>query len=128
MRRQPTHSFVPGTRVLLADGTSKPIEDIRLGDEVLAADPATGQSAARKVVATWVHDDEPERTQLTFTNGATLTGTNWHPSGQSTRTAGSTSATSPPALAYLPPAANRLRSLPDKMRFPSGLSMTLQLM
>ncbi|MGW0520430.1 polymorphic toxin-type HINT domain-containing protein [Crossiella sp. NPDC003009] len=48
----PTQSFVPGTRVLLADGSSKPIEEIRIGDRVRAADPETGESGARAVVGT----------------------------------------------------------------------------
>ncbi|MGO1055275.1 polymorphic toxin-type HINT domain-containing protein [Crossiella sp. CA198] len=48
----PTRSFVPGTRVLLADGSSKPIEEIRIGDRVQAADPETGESGARAVVGT----------------------------------------------------------------------------
>ena len=80
------HSFPPGTRVLLADGTSKPIERVRLGDTVLATDPESGRTVARKVVTTWVHDDEPERTEVTLdtdggagTDTATLTGTDWHP-------------------------------------------------
>ncbi|MFE7751400.1 Hint domain-containing homing endonuclease [Streptomyces sp. NPDC057428] len=34
-------SFTPGTRVLMADGTSKAIEDVDIGDEVLATDPET---------------------------------------------------------------------------------------
>ncbi|MGO1055272.1 polymorphic toxin-type HINT domain-containing protein [Crossiella sp. CA198] len=48
----PTRSFVPGTRVLLADGSSKPIEEIRIGDRVQAADPETGESGTRAVVGT----------------------------------------------------------------------------
>ena len=42
-------SFLPGTRVLLADGTSKPIERIRVGDLVWAADPVSGSSGPRPV-------------------------------------------------------------------------------
>ncbi|NJQ04890.1 polymorphic toxin-type HINT domain-containing protein [Streptomyces lonarensis] len=44
-------SFVPGTRVLMADGTTKAIEDVAVGDEVLATDPATGETGARTVTA-----------------------------------------------------------------------------
>ena len=33
----------------MADGTTKPIGEVELGDEVLATDPATGQSTARPV-------------------------------------------------------------------------------
>ncbi|WP_030229402.1 Hint domain-containing protein, partial [Actinoalloteichus caeruleus] len=46
------NSFVPGTLVLLADGTHTPIEDIQLGDEVLASDPDTGEIGPQRVVAT----------------------------------------------------------------------------
>jgi RHS repeat-associated protein len=80
------HSFPPGTRVLLADGSTKPIEQVELGDTVRTADPATGRGGNHKVVGTWVHDNEPERTELTIdTDGAkgsataTLTATDWHP-------------------------------------------------
>ncbi|MEV6491585.1 polymorphic toxin-type HINT domain-containing protein, partial [Actinoplanes sp. NPDC051633] len=45
------NSFVPGTSVLMADGTYRAIEDIKVGDEVLATDPELGISAARPVVA-----------------------------------------------------------------------------
>ncbi|MBB5629253.1 polymorphic toxin-type HINT domain-containing protein [Sphaerisporangium krabiense] len=44
-------SFVPGTEVLMADGTRKDIEDVRAGDEVLATDPQTGVTAAKRVIA-----------------------------------------------------------------------------
>jgi hypothetical protein len=39
-----TNSFVAGTRVTMADGTTKPIEDVRVGDRVWSADPAAGES------------------------------------------------------------------------------------
>ena len=45
----PRHSFVAGTLVLLADGNTKPIEDITVGDEVLATDPETGEDGPRPV-------------------------------------------------------------------------------
>ncbi|WP_239090086.1 polymorphic toxin-type HINT domain-containing protein, partial [Sphaerimonospora thailandensis] len=44
------NSFVPGTLVLMADGTAKPIEEVDLGDTVIATDPETGQTAAEPVV------------------------------------------------------------------------------
>jgi RHS repeat-associated protein len=47
------HSFAPGTLVRMADGSFKPIGKLRLGDRVLATDPATGRSSAQKV--TWLH-------------------------------------------------------------------------
>jgi RHS repeat-associated protein len=46
------NSFVPGTLVLMADGTSKPIEKLKLGDRVLATNPGTGKTSIQPVVAT----------------------------------------------------------------------------
>ncbi|GAA4263240.1 hypothetical protein GCM10022255_106000 [Dactylosporangium darangshiense] len=43
------NSFLPGTPVLLADGTTKPIEDVDIGDLILATDPLTGQTHAEPV-------------------------------------------------------------------------------
>ncbi|MEU6484266.1 polymorphic toxin-type HINT domain-containing protein [Streptomyces sp. NPDC046887] len=42
-------SFVPGTEVLMADGTTKPIEDVRIGDQVVATDPVTGETSVKTV-------------------------------------------------------------------------------
>ncbi|EDY52439.1 YD repeat-containing protein [Streptomyces clavuligerus] len=42
-------SFVAGTEVLMADGTAKNIEDVQVGDMVMALDPETGEWAARQV-------------------------------------------------------------------------------
>lgn len=41
----------------MADGTTKPIEDIEIGDEVLAYDPQAGERRPRKVTHLWVHQD-----------------------------------------------------------------------
>ncbi|MGW4551869.1 polymorphic toxin-type HINT domain-containing protein [Streptomyces violaceorubidus] len=41
--------FLAGTDVLMADGATKDIEDIRPGDEVMAKDPETGEEGPRKV-------------------------------------------------------------------------------
>ncbi|MFC8512399.1 ricin-type beta-trefoil lectin domain protein [Streptomyces sp. NPDC057257] len=43
--------FLAGTKVLLADGSSKNIEDIELGDEVLSTDPDTGETNSQPVTA-----------------------------------------------------------------------------
>jgi hypothetical protein len=44
------NSFVPGTLVLLADGTRKPIEELEPGDEVLAGDEETGRRSGGQLV------------------------------------------------------------------------------
>ncbi|MGW1978880.1 RHS repeat-associated core domain-containing protein [Streptomyces sp. NPDC001889] len=46
------NSFVSGTLVLMADGSKKPIEKVKIGDRVLATDPKTGETRAQKVSAT----------------------------------------------------------------------------
>ena len=45
------NSFVAGTPILMADGTLRPIERVFKGDLVLATDPATGATVARRVTA-----------------------------------------------------------------------------
>lgn len=42
----------------MADGTSKPISQIQVGDYVLATDPETGETGARRVIATLPHTDQ----------------------------------------------------------------------
>jgi RHS repeat-associated protein len=46
-----TNSFTPGTLVLMADGSTKPIKDVKNGDRVLATDPETGESTTETVTA-----------------------------------------------------------------------------
>ncbi|WP_197288473.1 RHS repeat-associated core domain-containing protein [Nocardia sp. NRRL S-836] len=60
-----SNSFVPGTRVLMADGSSKPIEEIELGDRVLATDPKTGTSRGQDVVRTIVGDGSKNLVEIT---------------------------------------------------------------
>jgi RHS repeat-associated protein len=45
------NSFLPGTLVLMADGSYKAIEEIQLGELVLATDPETGYTAVQPVTA-----------------------------------------------------------------------------
>ena len=44
-----THSFAPATAVLMADGDTKHIADIQVGDKVIATDPETGTTTAQQV-------------------------------------------------------------------------------
>ena len=77
------HSFVAGTRVLMADGSTKPIAEVKIGDKVKATDPATRVTADREVVGTIVHDDEGDMTRLTIIgedgSTASVDATSWHP-------------------------------------------------
>ncbi|GAQ74628.1 endo-1,4-beta-xylanase A precursor [Streptomyces turgidiscabies] len=45
------NSFVPGTKVLMADGSTKPIEQVRTGDKIVATDPKTGETRTETVTA-----------------------------------------------------------------------------
>jgi RHS repeat-associated protein len=48
----PVNSFAAGTRVVMADGSSKAIEKLHPGDTVLSGDPQTGRTAPEQVTAT----------------------------------------------------------------------------
>ncbi len=74
--------FLAGTGVLMADGSSKNIEDVELGDKVLATDPETGETREREVTATIVTDDDKQFTELTIATpegSEKLTATYEHP-------------------------------------------------
>ncbi|MBP2337383.1 RHS repeat-associated protein [Saccharothrix coeruleofusca] len=77
------HSFVGSTRVLMADGSTKPIAEVDVGDKVKATDPTTGETSDREVVGTIVHSDEGDMTRLTVRAEDGTTGsvdaTSWHP-------------------------------------------------
>lgn len=76
------HSFVAGTRVAMADGTYKAIEQIDVGDKVLAADPDSGKIQVREIVATLIKSDDKNYTRLsieTDAGDADITATDHHP-------------------------------------------------
>ncbi|MFI0163383.1 polymorphic toxin-type HINT domain-containing protein [Streptomyces sp. NPDC017095] len=80
------NSFVPGTEVAMADGSRKPIEKVREGDEVLATDPTTGRTSKEKVTDTIEGRGAKNLVRVTIdTDGArghatdTLTATEGHP-------------------------------------------------
>ncbi|WP_189155653.1 polymorphic toxin-type HINT domain-containing protein [Lentzea pudingi] len=73
------NSFMPGTKVLLADGSSKPIEEMQNGDQVLATDEKTGESSARAVVGTIVGFGNKNLVEITVDGGGMVTATDNHP-------------------------------------------------
>ncbi|WP_307666588.1 RHS repeat-associated core domain-containing protein [Streptomyces sp. V2I9] len=78
------HSFLPGTKVLGADGTTKPIEDVELGDKLVVTDPETGRTTVREVAGTIVTEDDKHFVDLTIATGkgkdtASLISTTTHP-------------------------------------------------
>jgi hypothetical protein len=80
------NSFVPGTHVLMGDGTTRPIEEVAPGDAVVATDPVTGKTQVRTVTATITGEGEKYLVAITVdTDGAagdataTVTATDEHP-------------------------------------------------
>src|SRR5262249_32945249 len=76
------HSFIAGTSVLMADGSTKPIEQTTPGDTVLATDPITGVTEPRQVTRTIRTDDDEEFIDITVEgdgNPPTITTTEHHP-------------------------------------------------
>ncbi|MFF4990180.1 polymorphic toxin-type HINT domain-containing protein [Streptosporangium saharense] len=59
------NSFVPGTPVLMADGSTKPIEDVKVGDQVVATDPVSGVTEARPVVTLITGDGVKNLVEIT---------------------------------------------------------------
>ncbi|MCX2183748.1 Rhs family-like protein [Streptomyces sp. SKN60] len=80
------NSFVPGTKVLMADGSSKAIEDVEIGDQVVATDEQSGSTQARPVVAQIIGEGRKNLVEITIdTDGAKgdasekITATDGHP-------------------------------------------------
>ncbi|WP_229924831.1 RHS repeat-associated core domain-containing protein [Streptomyces sulfonofaciens] len=65
------HSFLPATPVRLADGSSKPISQVKAGDTVLATDPQTGVTAPEKVQRVIVTHTDKDFTTLTLDTAPT---------------------------------------------------------
>jgi hypothetical protein len=63
----------------MADGSSKPISDVEVGDLVLATDPETGESGPRPVAALIRHGGDHTMVDLTFDDGSVIESTDEHP-------------------------------------------------
>ncbi|MFD8917445.1 RHS repeat-associated core domain-containing protein [Streptomyces sp. NPDC059569] len=79
------NSFTGDTPVLMADGTRKPIKDVRVGDKVLATDPETGESGPREVTTLIQGSGDKSLTDITVAattedgKPAKITATDGHP-------------------------------------------------
>ncbi|MFD4030823.1 polymorphic toxin-type HINT domain-containing protein [Streptomyces sp. NPDC058637] len=78
------HSFTPGTPVLMSDGSTRPIEDVRIGDDIVVTDPESGLTTTRTVVATIITEDDKDFVDLTVSRKGdhstqALTSTTTHP-------------------------------------------------
>ncbi|MFF3982282.1 DddA-like double-stranded DNA deaminase toxin [Streptomyces sp. NPDC001828] len=74
-----THSFPAGTKVLMADGTGRPIEQVQPGDSVTATNPANGETGSRAVTRAIHTPDDRNFTNVTLTDASHLTSTDRHP-------------------------------------------------
>ncbi|MCK9878342.1 hypothetical protein MXD59_21640 [Frankia sp. Ag45/Mut15] len=76
------NSFDGDTEVLLADGSTRPIRKVKVGDRVLSTDPDTGRTEAHTVTALIVGQGKKPLVAVTVDTGhgpATLTATDHHP-------------------------------------------------
>ncbi|MFD4524187.1 polymorphic toxin-type HINT domain-containing protein [Streptomyces sp. NPDC058470] len=74
--------FLAGTDVLMADGKTKDIEDVEVGDTVLATDPETGESGPREVTRLIITEDDKYFNELSIATEdgvKELTATHEHP-------------------------------------------------
>ncbi|MGW2627696.1 polymorphic toxin-type HINT domain-containing protein, partial [Micromonospora taraxaci] len=84
--KTPGNSFVPGTKVVMADGSAKPIEDVKPGDKVQVTDPETGRVEVETVTAAITGEGVKHLVKVTIdTDGeqgsdtAEVTATDGHP-------------------------------------------------
>ncbi|MFJ3841053.1 polymorphic toxin-type HINT domain-containing protein [Streptomyces sp. NPDC090054] len=78
----PDNSFAAGTLVLMADGSSKPIDDLQTGEKVVATDPETGETATKEITATIQGEGSKNLVEITVDTGAgaeVITATDNHP-------------------------------------------------
>lgn len=74
------NSFPGTTRVLMADGTTEEIKDVRIGDAVLATDPESGRTETHTVSRTIYTPDDTDFADITIDVGhARITATQHHP-------------------------------------------------
>ncbi|QEU82598.1 hypothetical protein CP968_00135 [Streptomyces subrutilus] len=76
------NSFPAGTRVLMGDGSSRPIEDVQVGDQVTSTDPLTHVTGPRQVeAAIFTPDDRVFADLSIWSNGfqGSVTATEHHP-------------------------------------------------
>ncbi|MEU4563631.1 RHS repeat-associated core domain-containing protein [Actinoplanes sp. NPDC023936] len=80
------NSFAGDTRVLMADGSTKQIEDVQVGDTVEATDPTTGKTGDRVVTDLIVGEGQKDLVEITVdvdgdagNRTGTITATDGHP-------------------------------------------------
>jgi hypothetical protein len=69
--------FVAGTQIQMADGSTKSIDKIKVGDEVKSRDPATGKDKDEPVLRLYIHP-APQIMELHLSDGEVITCTPEH--------------------------------------------------
>lgn len=73
------NSFTGETLILMADGTKKPIKEVKLGDRVIATDPNTGERGPRKVTDLIRHGGLHTMVAVRLIGGTMIDATDQHP-------------------------------------------------
>lgn len=73
------NSFTGDTPVKMADGTTKPIKDVKVGEKVLATDPETGETKSEPVVQLIRHSGQHAMVLISLADGSVLDSTDGHP-------------------------------------------------
>ena len=71
--------FDPGSKVLMADGTEKNIEDVEVGDMVMSLDEETGEYVPQKVLATIMREKADDLVYVNLSNGTRIGMRAYHP-------------------------------------------------
>ena len=71
--------FDAGTQVLMADGTSKNIEDVLVGDEVVSYNEETNEFENDKVIKTIIKENSDDLVYLNLSNGQEIGMRAYHP-------------------------------------------------
>ncbi len=80
-------SFTRDTKVLMADGSTKALDSVKVGDKVEATDASTGKTSPQRVTRVWVNEDtDLMDVAVSFgTKTATIHTTQHHPFWDATR-------------------------------------------
>ena len=71
--------FAPDTQILMADGTTKDIQLVEIGDYVISYNEETNEFIPKQVLESYPHYQTPKMVKLTFNNGIILELTPGHP-------------------------------------------------
>ncbi|MEI7726952.1 MAG: SUMF1/EgtB/PvdO family nonheme iron enzyme [Bacteroidota bacterium] len=71
--------FIAGTKITMADGTLKNIEEIKAGEKVKSVKTETMEVVVETVEKTYANPPSADLTKISFSNGVTNTNTRVHP-------------------------------------------------